>query len=513
MRLAPRAAATPSTGPSPCRRAPRGPAFVLLLVALLAPGLRAAEPPAPRNAEPRAVDEGRSVEGSVHDDLGMVVPGARVRVRALRGGRPSGAEWSTRSGSDGSFRLTGLPTDELFAWDASSPGHEETRGELGGETRLEVVLVRAQRVTGRLVDGDGLPVPGLPVEVSYVTEVVETGADGGERRQTSVEGHAGRVVSGEDGRFSFFRNLPASLQVAPQAEGRLPSTRVLEALGDGAERGELDLGDLVLRPGRTIAGRVLVADGGAPVEGARLEAVWARDDRSPGREWGVSERDGSFRVEGVLPGREVTLTARKEGFAPRTLTVDPEADSVDLLLGRGGRVKGRACGTPWELPNVVVWYASGGAAANREQVAVDRSGRFALANVEPGPTAFRRSWRIRDSARAGSAFEWSGAVLAVVEVREGETAQVSLGCEGIPLSGVVTRAGRPAATEIVTFSLGGAAPVDALTDGAGGFSTLVPGPGTWLLSAGGSALSPAAACEVPPGGLEGCRVEIVPTAR
>jgi hypothetical protein len=434
-----------------------------------------------------------------------------VRLRTGGGltGRPLGTDRSAPSGSDGRFAVNGLPLDETFAWDVTSPAHEDARGTLGGETRLEVVLTRAQRVSGRLVDEAGLPVANAPLEVAYTKSTVTTDAEGREVRNTSVEGHRERVVSGQDGTFSFFRHLPFAVQVAPSRSGYLPETRVLEPLGDDSERGELDLGDLVLRKGRTLTGRVTAAKSGEPVEGARLEAVWRTGERgSVGTERGATEADGTFRIDGILPGREVTLTARKEGFAPRTVKVDPEADSIDLVLGRGGRVEGRVCATAWELPSVAVWYGPGGGVSNQNQVLPDASGRFVLENAETGSLSFARSWRFRDPARPGATFEWSGRVRASVEVKEGETSRLSLACDGVPLSGIVTRGGRPVASEIVSFSLGGSPATDALTDASGAFFTRVPSPGLWLLSAGGSATAAAASCEVPPGGLEGCRVEV-----
>ena len=364
------------------------------------------------------------------------------------------------------------------------------------------------------VDEDGAPVAARAIQVSYVTDERTTDAEGQERRLTRVEGHPEEVVTGDDGRFVFFRRLADSVQVAPSGGGHLPETRTLEPLGEGAERGELDLGDLVLREGRTLTGRVAKADGGAPVAGASLEASWAGEEAgSAASARDVSQADGTFRIEGIAPGRELTVTARKEGFAPRTASVDPEADSVDLLLSRGGRVKGRACGTAWEVASMAIWYGREGRASNRNQAAVDSAGRFVVENAEPGTLTFSRSWRFRDPARPGFLFEWGGFVRASVEVEEGETAQVSLGCEGIPLSGVVTREGRPVASEVVSFSLGGSEPpTDALTDAAGAFTTRVPAPGLWFLSAGGSTLAPAASCEVPPGGLQGCRAEVAPAA-
>lgn len=455
---------------------------------------------------------GWSISGSVRDDLGVVVPGARVRLRAgsPTTGRPAGAERVARTGSDGGFVVHGLPLDETLSWDAGTEEHEVSRGELGGETRLEIVLTRAQRVFGRLVDEEGRPVAGVEIEVSYVTQKRTTDSEGNERRFTMVEGHPGPVVSGEDGTFSFFRRLPASVQIAPEGKGRLPETRTLEPLPADAVRGELDLGDLVLRTGRALSGRVAKADGGAPVAGAELEASWSGEEAGDlGSARGLSEADGSFRIEAIVPGREVTLTARKEGFSPRTLAIAPEADSVDVLLSRGGRVKGRVCGTAWELASAAVWYGPDGAISSRSQAVVDSGGRFTLENAETGTLTFARSWRFRSPANPGSTWEWSGAARASVEVKEGETAEVSLGCDGIPVSGLLLRDGRPVASEIVIFSSGAGAPAtDAITDASGRFFARVPSPRLWLLSAGGSPLSAAAACEVPPGGLEGCRVEL-----
>lgn len=460
-----------------------------------------------------AVVAGRSVEGAVRDDLGMVVAEARVRLRA--GGspmaRPLGTDRTARTGSDGTFVVHGLPLDEALAWDVSAPAHENARGTLGGETRLEVVVTRAQRVFGRLVDESDQPLPGVPIEVSYTKTVESTDAEGHERRQTSVEGHSERVVSGEDGAFSFFRQLPFSSQLAPQKEGFLTDSLVLPALADDEVRGENDLGDLVLRKGRTLTGRVATAEGGKPVEGAALEATWKVDKgRSFGQERAVSGADGSFRIDGILPGRDVVLAATREGFAPRTVRVSPDADSVDVLLARGGRVRGRACGTAWELPSMLVSYGGTGGyfTTNRDQVRLDASGRFVLENAETGKLVFSRNWRFRDPANPGSTYEWSGQVGATVEVREGETSEVSLGCDGIVLSGVVTRSGRPVASQIVAFSLGAGQMTDALLDANGAFVARVPAPGRWLLSVAGSPLVESAGCDVPPGGLEGCHVEL-----
>ena len=113
-------------------------------------------------------------------------------------------------------------------------------------------------------------------------------------------------------------------------------------------------------------------------------------------------KDGSFRIDAILPGRDVTLTARKEGLSPRTVKVEPETDSVDVLLGRGGRVRGRVCGTAWEMASRgdLVRARRGDLEPERRRPC-DSSGRFVLENAETGLMTFARSWRFRNPGTAG----------------------------------------------------------------------------------------------------------------
>ncbi|MBK6406700.1 MAG: hypothetical protein IPF66_17645 [Holophagales bacterium] len=87
-----------------------------------------------------ALRGGRSLAGSVRDDLGMVVAGAEVVVRTAAGpfdGTPR--PWITaKSGGDGGFKLVGLPssrsTDSTDGTGTSSCAHADTSRH-GGSSR------------------------------------------------------------------------------------------------------------------------------------------------------------------------------------------------------------------------------------------------------------------------------------------------------------------------------------------------------------------------------------------
>ena len=110
------------------------------------------------------------------------------------------------------------------------------------------------------------------------TTTASKDAEGHEHRSTSVEGHRDSVVSREDGTFSFFRQQPAAVQIAPKKTGSLPELLVLPALGEEAERSQLDLGDLVLRKGRMLTGRVAKT-----TVASRSRAPGSRRSGEPGR--------------------------------------------------------------------------------------------------------------------------------------------------------------------------------------------------------------------------------------
>ena len=453
-----------------------------------------------------AVLRGITVEGAVRDDLGGPVAGARVFVSE----GPTAEKADPFSASvvttvDGGFVVTGAPVDTKLLWTARAPGHMEAKGTLGGETRLAIVVERAQRVWGRVVDPDGRPVPEAQVVVRYVTD-------------RSSRNHGGKVEVDGDGAFSFFREMPMKTRVQVRAKGLRQATRDLDPLPETGWPREVALGEIALEKGRTLRGRVVDVTSGAPVPGVALKTTVAKKE---GRSLVLDEQeaqsddDGRFEISGIPPKEPVALSARKAGYAPRNLELGEADDDVEVLLGRGGRVEGRLCGRPFELARSEIWMTAPGNVHSREGAQkVDGAGRFVFTGVETGSRTFTRAWLRENPLSPGSYGAALGDTRATVVVEEGRTVTISLGCDGIPLSGVFLREGKPVPDWIVFFQGPAGVAPDAMTDTAGRFSLFVPAPGTYSLDADvnpspGMGWAPVS-CYVPPGGLEGCLLDLRP---
>ena len=453
-----------------------------------------------------ALQRGITVAGAVRDDLGVPVAGARLSFQErMSFDRTDPYIAEAVAGADGGFSISGVPTEGTVFWAARARGHLEAKGALGGDTRLEVVLERAQRVAGRAVDPDGRPLREVTIVVRYVTE-------------RSSRSHGGRIEVDDDGAFSFYREVPLKARVELQAKGFRQARREMEALPESGWPKEASLGEISLDHGRTIRGRAIDGGSGAPVAGAELKTtvtMKVAGALSLDQQEALSDEGGRFEVSGIPPKEPVALLARKTGFAPRNLDLGEADDELEVLLGRGGRVEGRLCGKPLELSRSEIWLERPGNGDMREGARKpDTAGRFAFSGVEPGRRTFVRAWFYESPLRPGIWGAMVGGTKASVVVEEGRTSTLTLGCDGIPLSGVLLREGTPVADKPITFSGPGGVEPDAMTDADGRFSALVPVPGPYEpyvdeYPAVGMKWAQVA-CHVPPGGLEGCILDLRP---
>lgn len=136
-------------------------------------------------------------------------------------------------------------------------------------------------------------------------------------RTSGTGGHYYGMFAAEtdaDGRFQFV-NLPPNaryrvtgLREAMQAYGALRSAEV-QAGGDGSV---MDLGDLTVEPGYTLAGRVALSDGQPlpPKTWLRLISGWPGPMIS---EWVDLDKEGHFSTGGIAGG-EVSLRADAPGY-------------------------------------------------------------------------------------------------------------------------------------------------------------------------------------------------------
>lgn len=468
-------------------------------------------------AEVVTVKAGRTLRGSVRDDLGMVVEGASIRV---------GPEWefhvdsplpevTVRSGGDGTFALVGLPVDGTLAWDATARGHVSAKGRLGGETRLEIVLSRAHRVTGRVVDADGTPIAGAGINPGYH----EPGPDG---RPRGRFGHPERLRTDELGRFVFDRPYLFPGRVFVRAKGFLTRSVPLEAVVPGGPR-ELDLGDLALERGRTVTGRVRTASDGRALPGATVVATWTTGAGPAAAGDGTqaeTDGEGAFELTGLPRAGTVRVTASAPSFAKSSTPLGADAESVELVLGKGGRIEGEVCGTAAELARSAVVYGAGGEhVSSSNSLPLDPNGRFVVENAETGRWHFLRAWTFRDASgafRSGSLGVSSAEARVLVE--EGATARVRLACDGVLVTGTLKANGLPLGDRVLTLTIANRSFAAGFVEaGTGAFAIRVPTPGRWSSwdspPPKGMVLA-APSCDVPPEGLAGCALDLtlVPAA-
>lgn len=457
---------------------------------------------------------GRSVAGSVHDDLGMVVAGAEVAIETTAGpfhGTPR-PRIHAISGGDGAFRLAGLPVEAALSWEARAEGHEVSRGRLGGETSLQVVLERAQRITGRVVDADGKPIEGAGVNVSWSRK----DADGVAREHRS---QPGPIRTNATGVFTFYRLHRWEGALLVRAPGYLSTRKELEALTTLGESRELDLGTLTLGRGRTLPGKVVDAERGTPVADAQVTAEWKVSPRLGDGTSATSDAEGAFELSGLPEGGSVRIVAKAAGYALGHVDPSPEATSVELALRRGGRIEGLVCGTPAELARTSVWFGSEARGhSSRNALEVGPDGRFVVENAEPGRWTFTRSWSYRDAA--GRTHGGMGGVMnaeASATVEDGATARVRLACDGILVTGTLVANGTARGERVLVLSRANRDFGDGFVDGASGrFAIRVPVPGRYEvwgvhLPQGHAFASPA--CDVPPEGLAGCVLDLTAVAK
>ncbi len=173
-------------------------------------------------------------------------------------------------------------------------------GEESDLEDIEWVVPHKVRVVGTVVDPDGEPVPRLPLVLTPPRYLPM-------RRKTN---RAGRFSLG---RIELSEELPAVLSVVDADRG----LAALCAIGPDTE-GEVTL---KLAPSTVLTGRV-VDDDGVPVTGARLTLFAI----VPGRQWKQygqiqsfeTAADGTFRFEGVLPGRQYSISSNAPGHESRS---------------------------------------------------------------------------------------------------------------------------------------------------------------------------------------------------
>jgi hypothetical protein len=362
------AAAVPAAPPPPAH----------LPVRVPAPQAAAAPTPGPPRFDGRVVAA----------DTGEPVPDADLTFSR------AGAAASARTGPDGAFRfeppaegrwLLAAVTARGFFPFAPEWGHSPVQldARAGRAVRgIEIHLVRALSLEGRVVDEDGAAVEGAAIRLL------------GAVREATLVSIPDAFTSGPDGRFTF--EAPEGTVVEARRAGYLPGRAEVNVLALLERRVTVRLGPAHAPLGEAlpVSGRVVARDGG-PLPGALVVAVEERrfgDEGVPAAQAAAGE-GGTFVLPALDPGR-YRITARHEGRAPASVRrVQPGTRDLVLELAPGGRLRGcvrsAASGAPVAPFSVLVFERKSALRLDpqRSLSVVDPSGCYALDDLVPGPAA------------------------------------------------------------------------------------------------------------------------------
>lgn len=271
----------------------------------------------------------RTLTGRVTDAAtGWPVPGASVGLGWT-------CEEPVTTDADGRYVQPAVPSDGYHELTVRAPGYAAEEQRFGERTQLDFALAREATLTGRAVDGRGRALAGVRVVAN------------GSRFEGSVQTTSfSDALSGPGGAFTL---LGLRADMAHEVVLRHPGfgRANVEAPPVGAPGGTRDLGNVVLRAGRTLAGRVEGSAGEARPD-LEVTLMGPREPREPGLDFDYGRTEtvrtddlGRFRFPDLGPGRYVLRAIEREPIeASRELTLE-ESDLLDvrLLLPQGRRLR------------------------------------------------------------------------------------------------------------------------------------------------------------------------------
>ncbi|MBS2033134.1 MAG: carboxypeptidase regulatory-like domain-containing protein [Deltaproteobacteria bacterium] len=278
-----------------------------------------------KGRNPAEVREQLDLKDSRPDHVVRLVRGERIAGRVIdERGEPVGGVWVTAvalvnpptippslvTGPDGHFEFERLPSGD-FKVGAARGAYAESDGWVvarTGDSRLVLTLRSAPKAHGRVVTADGKPVPSFTF-------------DGDVR--TDPGGQFSEDVEEKDGRIEF--SVGAKGLVTRTVS--VPVSRSMP----------VEVGDVVLEAGRTIAGRVVDATTRAPIVGARVmtkDEAELFEDTLPRRPRGVPTlSDGRFQL-GHVPSQDAEVVIWAEGYEESTASVPAGTSEIAVELSR-----------------------------------------------------------------------------------------------------------------------------------------------------------------------------------
>jgi len=286
---------------------------------------------------------GVRIEGRVIDPEGLPLAGARVEPRVDRRRRLAPAVTGVEpvaTDASGRFSIAdlvaGAVRDLTFRADGYLP---RTMRAVRAPTEplLEVVLRPAASVRGRVMDGDGRPIEAAKVSIDRSDDL-----PGVAQAEAAGPGGSANAVTDAEGRYVLEGLSAGSFEIRAWSPRHRASPWTPVAVASGAA---MDLPDLVLLPGETLAGRVTTV-GGEPVAEVRVIA---------GPRATRTGDDGAYRLEGLDPGTQ-TLLFRHPRYPAQQREVEIHAgdNRLDVAFEPGQTVAGRVLAGGRPVPGLRV---------------------------------------------------------------------------------------------------------------------------------------------------------------
>ena len=340
------------------------------------------------------MERGERIDGLVSGEDGAPLEGVKVRMRPGGGGllalvTPSGMPGTGGdepppdgvTGSDGRFVVEGLRPGEPVSLSFEREGYVDARESGIVPPRaepLEIVMHPASKVSGRVVDSGGKPIPRAQVGMAR-RKAADLGGNSiilTTRQDARADGEGVFVFENVDPGKVSLNAVSPGWQAARLDGVEVPTGKDVEGI------------EISLRRGAAVEGRVFTPDGRPAV--AAYVSPSGEERSEPVRIAGgvATDGDGWYRIEGLAPGR-VSIEATHESW-PRVvkdLDAKPGENALDLRFEGGQSVSGivvDAAGRPIPGAWLRLEPAGGGWNSDGAEASSRADGSFLFEGVTDG---------------------------------------------------------------------------------------------------------------------------------